>query len=258
MNKLFFTFVSFILLLFIIACDNDMSTTFENSEPQQFKNPLEIYGEIHNKAMDSIKATGISAQNIVNFAHDFVEEECVIHLNAPKETLYKHTSNSLETLKEIELNQIINPSRTNNEVYDSILAEVPIELKPYVYKIFSLIDENLTDSIIIEQKFNEIDLEINNTNLNNDDKNCLWGISSIAKASYIYNLESIRSRAVTAESIVKSDAMGAVGSFLCWKFWGQTLAGGLMFGPTGAVVAAAKEMIKGAIVTSGLHAITGV
>ena len=30
-----------------------------------------------------------------------------------------------------------------------------------------------------------------------------------------------------------------------------------MFGPTGAVVAA-KEMIKGAIVTSGLHTITGV
>lgn len=62
---------------------------------------------------------------------------------------------------------------------------------------------------------------------------------------------------LTAESIVKSDAMGAVGSFLCWKFWGQTLAGGLMFGPTGAVVAA-KEMIKGTIVTSGLHTITGV
>lgn len=78
------------------------------------------------------------------------------------------------------------------------------------------------------------------------------GIERMSTYSYTRN----NSESMTAEGVVRADLEGAVGSFLSWKFWGKT-AGGLMFGPTGAVMTASKEIVKGAIVGSGVNVISG-
>lgn len=146
---------------------------------------------------------------------------------------------------------------SESQTADSLFQEIPYHCKPFIDEMIQIIDSNDMDSVRIAQKFSEINLAINESSyLSEEDKNGLWSCSAIAFSSYMYNLKSISTRAVTAEAVVKADLAGAVGGFLSWKFWGKTDAG-LVFGPQGAVIAATKEIVKGAIVSSAVNVISG-
>lgn len=236
------------------GCDSFVDKK-EYSKENNFVNPFEEIGKLHNKALSSIKTNSINLDNLDEFTHVFVESECERKFNVPSEPLYAHTVKMMENAKKIgvmlEKSEL---SRSYDVISDSVRNEIPKDLAPYVDKMFKLIHKNMSDSIEIETEFAMIDLMINkDVSISIEDKNMLWAVSSIIKYSYMYNLDEICSRSVTADSVVQADAEGAIGGFLSWKFWGKTVASGLVFGPTGAVVAATKEIVKGAIMGSGVH-----
>lgn len=233
----------------LVCCSNPVITNVED-----FTNPLAEIGSIHNRAMNSLKQNQISIDDLETYSNDFVEKECCKCFNIPIETsTHLYTSNMMKLAKENGMLRENPITRTSNNIPDSIKNEVPSTHIPFIDKMLVLVNDNLTDSIFIKRKFLEIDMEINQSSLDNEDKNCLWAISAITQSSYIYNLTDIQTRALDAESVILADVEGALAGFISWKFWGKTIGSGLVFGPTGAVVCATKEIVKGAVVGSGVH-----
>lgn len=224
----------------------------------EFINPMTFVGNIHNQALDALSLKSVTIDSICSFTCSFVENE-FSQMSPFIPPINESISKSLSIAKRIGIeccHSYNTRGRSESETADSIYREIPEQWKPYINQISRLIESNESDSITIVRKFEEIDKTINDSQrLSNEDKNGLWACSSIALHSYIYNLSQISTRAVTAEGVVKADLAGAIGGFFCWKFWGKT-ASGLMFGPQGAVMAAAKEIVIGAIVGSGVHVIS--
>lgn len=244
------------------ACSNNDILDDHQSDMENFENPMSHIGEIHNDALSSIAANNIGIDSLCDYTQSFVEEQFktrqpLLAYKIPETFSFK----SMEIAKRIGLERNASFSYTRNSsvsmTADSIYTEIPSNCKIYIDKMSEVITANESDANRINSIFSQIDQDINNApDLTDEEKNCLWACSAITLSSYMYNLDNISTRAVTAEGVVRADLEGAVGSFLCWKFWGKTAAGGLMFGPTGAVMTAAREIVKGAIVGSGVNVIS--
>lgn len=254
-----------ILLLFIIAflcsCSNDeenMSIPSTEEEHITFENPFNCIGYLHNEAMDSIKEHKIQDADIETFTTAFVSrhEEKVFYIRPSipdheiEEMLYKAREIS-------NLYKDAPTTRAANEINDSVLNMVPIDLRHYVYDIFEMLDVNYNDTTQINKDFAGLDYYIfNDYTLDNEEKGALLGISAIAKATLKYNMDVVTTRAANVRSTVKADAAGAVAGVFSFAFWGKA-ATGLVFGPGGVVLSCARELAIGAIVSSGVHVASG-
>lgn len=253
-------YVSICLSLVLAGCSKDDAVIDNGESSDIFDNPMRHIGEIHNDGLNSIATNHVSIDSICEFTQEYVEAQfaqsqhnCVIPEN------YSYESMNLAKRIGIERMSTYSYTRNNSEsmTADSIYSELPSNCKIYIDNLIEIITANESNIDNIRYKISQIDQNINNAlDLTSEEKNCLWACSAITLSSYIYNLDNIKTRAVTAEGVVRADLEGAVGSFLSWKFWGKT-AGGLMFGPTGAVMTASKEIVKGAIVGSGVNVISG-
>lgn len=245
--------------MLMTACTNDDSFAIDSEIQSEFVNPMGYLGELHNQALDAISSNCVTLDSLCSFTCTYVEE-MIPEKTISSVQLNESSKNTLSIAKRIGLECFYSyktRGKSESEIADSIFQELPLQCKPYIDRIMDVINSNEIDSVRIAQRFDEINLAINNcTNLSSDDKNGLWACSSIAFSSYIYNLHTISTRAVTAEGVVKADLAGAVGGFLSWRFLRNT-AIGLMFGPQGAVMAATKEIVKGAVVGSAVNIISG-
>ena len=90
-----------------------------------------------------------------------------------------------------------------------------------------------------------------------EEKQDIWMISAIARASCEYNRLEISTRVVSGTSIAKADVGGAITGIVSWRFLVKATCSGLMFGPGGVVMTVAREAVRGAIVGSGTHIVFG-
>ena len=245
-------------LLLMTACSNDDSFVIDSDINSEFVNPMAYIGDIHNQGLDSISVNYISLDSICAYSFTFVEDRFP-EIPTPNSQMKEVSINALSIAKRIGIEcceSYTTRGVSESVTADSVFQEIPPQCKHYVEGIMDIINSNETDSTKIADKFDKINIAINNaSDLSDEDKNGLWSCSAIAFSSYMYNLTSISTRAVTAEGVVKADFASAVGGFLCWKFWGKT-ATGLMFGPQGAVIAATKEIVRSAIVGSAIHVVS--
>lgn len=201
-----------------------------------------------------VESAKLYLTKISNYETNFSHEGCNV------EQMSNFTEESLLLAQEIgfeRYSSYYTRGESSSETSDSVYRELPDNCRFFVDKINDILKNGEIDEEKISKQFSQIDLQIKVApNLTEDEKYGLWACSAIAHSSYQYNLNDIKTRAVTAEGVVTADLEGAVGSFLCWRFWGKTTAG-LMFGPQGAVVAATKEIVKGAIVSSGINVVKG-
>ncbi len=253
-----FSLIVFCLLL-MTACSNDDSPVINSELKSEFVNPMSHIGNIHNQALDAISSDCVTLDSICSFTYAYIEDR-FSGVTTPIPQMNEFSNKSLSIAKKIGIECYYSYNtrgKSESETADSIFQEIPPQCKPFIDEMMDVINSNEIDSVEIAHKFEEINIAINNSqNLSDDDKNGLWTCSAIAFSSYMYNLPSISTRAVTAEGVVKADLAGAVGGFLCWKFWGKTAAG-LMFGPQGAVIAATKEIVRSAVVSSAINVVSG-
>lgn len=246
-------------ILFMTACSNDDSSVINPEPKSEFVNPMAHIGDIHNQALDAISSDCVTLDSICPFTYAYVEDR-FSGVATPIPQMNEFSSKSLSIAKKIGIecyHSYNTRGKSESETADSIFQEIPSQCKPFIDEMMDVINSNEIDSVKIAHKFEEINIAINDSrNISDDDKNGLWTCSAIAFSSYMYNLPSISTRAVTAEGVVKADLAGAVGGFLSWRFWGKTAAG-LMFGPQGAVIAASKEIVRGAVVGSAVNVISG-
>jgi hypothetical protein len=122
--------------------------------------------------------------------------------------------------------------------------------------MFQICDKQITDTIEINKIFNDIDSNIYyDVNLNDTLKGALLAISSIARATNIYNSKPLSTRGATWGSTAHADLGGAIAG-LGWRALFRASYRGLMFGPGGIVVGFAKDCVVGAISSSALHVIS--
>jgi hypothetical protein len=241
------------------ACSNDDSTVINQEVKSEFVNPMAHIGDIHNQALDAILSNCITLDSICSFTHTYIEDS-FSGVATPIPQMNEFSNKTLSLAKKIGIEcyySYIARGKSESETAYSLFRDIPPQCKPFIDDMMEVINSNEADSVKIAHKFEEINIAINNSqNISDDDKHGLWTCSAIALSSYMYNLPSISSRAVTAEGVVKADLSGAVAGFLSWKFWGNTAAG-LMFGPEGAVIAATKEIVRGAVAGSAVNILFG-
>lgn len=142
-----------------------------------------------------------------------------------------------------------------SEELNTLTSELSDLESLFIDDIFSLIYQNINNEVEINEVFSNIDNAINQSNLTLDEKNGLWAVSAIAKSSYTYNINARTTRSVSMEGIVTTDAQSALADLLSWKRVAKSVASGLVFGPSGIVIAMAKEVTTAAIVGSGIYTV---
>lgn len=246
-------------LCLFTACTEDDGIMDGSKNESRFKNPMAYVGDIHNHALDALATNDISIDDLCSFANSYVADEFP-EISTLHSQINEISNKAQNVAMRIGIERSVSyrtRGESESETADSIYNEIPQNCKPFIDEMISIIKSNEIDSLVILNKFEELDYAIfASTTLSDEDKDGLWTCSSIAYSSYMYNLSSISSRAVTAEGVVSADLESAVGGFLTWRFWGKT-ATGLVFGPGGAVMCATREIVRCAIVGSGANIVKG-
>lgn len=251
-NTLIFFFFS--LFLSITSCSNELYNKPKQHTAMSSINPYDFIGEIHNAAMDSVKSKNILSEELKMFTNKYTQ----IHFDSVQ------TYNQ-PVLCEATMNNIIQTScaykyntRSTEAIEDSVLLSVPQEIRPYMEKLYEIVDYSFVDSIQLKATFQNFDsLIISNQSLDAEERACILAVSAIAKYSSLYNFSTVNTRSITAKGIIKSDLGGALTGVLCWATFGKAACSGLMFGPGGVVLTIAKEATRGAIIGSATHIVTG-
>ena len=244
------------LLLSLIMSCSGFDTEIKKNDIVSFNNPLAILGDFHNQAMDSLVYYKVSLDNLESVSFEFVERKFLQYYEIPKETITDYQKDFLSMIKQQAIEKK-DHQQTRAELYNE-LGEMTAEMSKveiaFINDIFSLIIDGISDISEINNTFSKIDSDINaSTELTQDEKNGLWAVSAIARASYEYNVNNGQTRAATLEGVVTTDAQAALAGLVSWRRVAKTVASGLVFGPTGIVVAVAKEMAYSAIVGSGIY-----
>lgn len=253
---LFAGIVCMVAYLITLSCSNngDELRAQGDSREATFVNPYDYVGVLHNAAMDSVIHQQVNFNELETFTNEYIEN------NFKGITTFENNDIPNQMMKEIKRTSLMYKYQTRSisEIDDSIMKILPEECKTYICRMYELIDENLSDTIVINKEFNKLDCSVNNdTMLTDEEKNCLLAVSAIAKYSYNYNLDAASMSAVSVNSTVKADLGGAIGGIFCWATFGKAAFNGLVFGPGGAVATIAKEAARGAIVGSAVHVVSG-
>lgn len=245
--------LSFFCVLFLSCTQQE----FSNSETAKssFENPYAVLGTIHNAAMDSIKSSKIGLKSLEEFSDSFVNQ----HFDAnDDDVLMNFCSNLSANAKQIGLKyENCLETRAADELTDSVINTLPDDCKQFASEIFNIVDMRLSDSLLIVKEFSAFNEKIAEAPISYEEKQDMWMISAIAQASCLYNRQEISSRVVNGTSIAKADVSGAIGGVVGWRFWVKAACTGLMFGPGGIVMTMSREVVRGAIGSSGVHIVTG-
>lgn len=247
-----------ILLAFVFfgSCSSPVESSDCGSgvTTSNFSNPYAFIGSIHNEAMDSVIAQRISLSSLKSFNRDFTTKKLSKIKGFDGD---KISTEALDAGYDIglKMKQVKTRAALDN-LTDSLICCVPEEGRPYVSKMFQICDKQMTDTININKIFNDIDNKIYyDVNLNDTLRGALLAISSIARATNIYNSIPLSTRGATWGSTAHADLGGAIAG-LGWRALFKASYRGLMFGPGGIVVGFAKDCVVGAISSSALHVIS--
>ena len=250
MKRLFYL----IICLVLFSCAKQEDVVVE-APKMVFQNPYVDFGVIHNVAMDSIRNSQVTIENLVEFSDNFVES----HFGQENNDLAKDVCRKISVdAKNVALKyESCLTTRAIDMITDSLVNTLPINYRSYVSEIFDIVDKRLSDSMLIDKEFSAFDEKIAMSDLAYEEKQDIWMISAIAKASYEYNKYEICTRGVNGTSIAKADVGGAITGIVSWRFFVKATCTGLMFGPGGIVMTAVREAVRGAIVGSGTHIVFG-
>ena len=247
-----------ILLAFVIfgSCSSSeqSSNYLSGLTTSKFSNPYAFIGSIHNEAMDSVLAQEISLNSLKSFNRDFTNKK----LNKIKGFEgEKISTDALNAGYDIGLKmKQANTRATLDNLTDSLICSIPEEGRTYVSEMFQICDKQMKDTIDINKIFNDIDSKIYyDVNLNDTLKGALLAISSIARATNIYNSKPLLTRGASWRSTARADLGGAIAG-LGWRALFKASYSGLMFGPGGIVVGFAKDCVVGSISSSALHVLS--
>ena len=250
----------FLAILLAIVIFGSFSSPEESSDyvsdltTSNFSNPYAFIGSIHNEAMDSVVAQKISLSNLKSFNRDFTNKKSSKIKGFDGEKISTEALNAGYDIG-LKMKQVKTRATLDN-LTDSLICCIPEEGRPYVSKMFQICDKQITDTIEINKIFNDIDSNIYyDVNLNDTLKGALLAISSIARATNIYNSKPLSTRGATWGSTAHADLGGAIAG-LGWRALFRASYRGLMFGPGGIVVGFAKDCVVGAISSSALHVIS--
>lgn len=247
-----------VLLAFVIlgSCSSpeEHSDYVSGLTSSKISNPYAFIGSIHNEAMDSVIAQRISLSNLKSFNRDFTNKKL------SKTKGFDDVKISTEALNAgydigLKMKQVKTRATIDN-LTDSLICCIPEEGRPYVSKMFQICDKQMRDTIEINKIFDNIDSNIYyDVNLNDTLRSALFAISSIARATNIYNSKPLSTRGATWGSTAKADLGGAIAG-LGWRALFKASYRGFMFGPGGIVLSFAQDCAVGAISSSALHVIS--
>ncbi len=231
-----------------------------------FVNPYLFIGQLHNDAMDSVKAQKINIENIKEFTKEFTNRHYQQKLDFNEKTQTGEAkedsaSRSIDNGFDIGMKTILSKTRaTTDDLTDSLMMAFPVEGQKYIARIYDICDKEMLDSVQIIAAFEDLDNSIyNDANIDDTLKHTLLAISSIGRATNMYNAHANTNltRGASLGSMCRADVSGAIGGVLGRAAFVRAAFSGLVFGPGGVVTSFAKDAVRGAIVSSAVNLISG-
>lgn len=262
-NLVLLAFALTTICLASCTSSDDVSHLSTNSVTSTFKNPYSFIGQLHNEAMDSVKAQKVSVNNLKHFTKEFTSRH---YKQIPElaESQQKEEDSEVSIDNGFDIGKKtcqVTTRAAMDALTDSLIKAFPIEGQKYIAKIYEICDKEEHDSVKINNIFDNFDITINNdTNIDDTLKHVLLATSSIARATNIYNADTFRTlstRGATLRSACKADVFGAVEGMIGRGAFVRAAFSGLMFGPSGIVCSFARDAVRGAIISSAFHVISG-
>lgn len=293
--KSFFSLIAIISLgvffFSFFSCNDATSVKEDNieglgsqSELSQFENPYKCIGILHNMAMDSILVNGVKMADLQDFSFCFMNRHADLVFNDPS---IRDRSVFDQTCESVKQSVFSCDPRTRTQdiiTLDDSIDVLSFDAKLQLGKIVDLVNRHLEDSLEIVHCFQILDYNIyNHSDISDDEKCILLSISSIANASYLYNVQDYESKfeenraallsagvdydmliegfetgyRINRWSVLNSDVEGAVTGAIDFVLSGG-LAGSTIMGPGGVVVGGATSIASGAVISSGIAIINGI
>ena len=246
-NLVLLAFALTTICLASCTSSDDVSHLSTNSVTSTFKNPYSFIGQLHNEAMDSVKAQKVTIDNLKHFTKEFTDRHNKqIPELAKSQQEDQHSEVSIDNGFDIGKKTCqVTTRAAMDALTDSLIKAFPIEGQKYIAKIYEICDKEEHDSVKINNIFDNFDITINNdTNIDDTLKHVLLATSSIARATNIYNADTFRT-------------LSTIGGILGRGAFVRAAFSGLMFGPSGIVCSFARDAVRGAIASSALHVISG-
>lgn len=213
--------------------------------------------------MDSVKVQKTSINNLKHFTKQFTES-CYKKVPVFEESMQEDQNSEASIDNGFDIGKKICQVKTRatmDALTDSLINAFPTGGRKYIRKIYEICDKEGYDSVKINNIFDNFDVTINNdTNIDDTLKHALFAISSIARATYTYNVSTFRihsTRGVTFSSACKADVGGAITGMIGRGAFVKAAFSGLMFGPSGIVCSFARDALRGAIIGSAFHIASG-
>ncbi len=231
-----------------------------------FENPYMFIGQLHNEAMDSVKAQKINIEDIKDFTKEFTNRRYLqgdeFEGTIKSENVKEDSSfNSIEIGFDVGMKTKLARTRSNVEdLTDSLIMVFPVEGQKYIVRMYDVCDKELNDSIQINKIFDDLDKSISyNASIDDTLRHILLAISSIGRATNIYNASTIanKTRAASVGSVCRADVSGAIAGVIGRAAFVRAAFSGLVFGPGGVVTSFARDAVRGAIVSSAVNLISG-
>ena len=229
-NLVLLAFALTTICLASCTSSDDVSHLSTNSVTSTFKNPYSFIGQLHNEAMDSVKAQKVSVNNLKHFTKEFTSRR---YKQIPElaESQQKEEDSEVSIDNGFDIGKKtcqVTTRATMDALTDSLIKAFPIEGQKYIAKIYEICDKEENDSV--------------------------------ARATNIYNADTFRTsstRGATLRSACKADVFGAVEGMIGRGAFVRAAFSGLMFGPSGIVCSFARDAVRGAIISSAFHVVTG-
>ncbi|WP_337932521.1 hypothetical protein [Hallella sp.] len=266
--KRIFLLLATIGSMFLTACStqDDTSHLEIKSSASTFENPYLFIGQLHNEAMDSVKAQNVSIGNIKEFTKEFTNRHYHQVSNYSEETPVEKveidsTFRSIDNGFDIGMKTRLAKTRaTVDHLTDSLIMAFPVEGKKYIERIYDVCDREMYDTVQINIIFDDLDNSIHE-DINIDDtlRHTLLAISSIGRATNIYNAHANtnKTRGASAGSVCRADVSGAISGIFGRAAFVRAAFSGFVFGPGGVVTSFARDAVRGAIVGSAVNLISG-
>jgi hypothetical protein len=252
-----------LLIILFHSCESSSEVALQNEE---FVNPYEFVGEIHNAGLEFIlnkcnieKGAEISIQEICDLTTNFM-------LSSPENNFMNYDGKTYKELGEIiiaEMNGGYNKRAIEYQILEegTLANQYLTDLRMIVYNV------DFNDSISSFKKIKKIEKDIWTSKISEENKAILLSMSAVGKHSYSYwkknlpkyinseNSKSADGRDVAIE-ILKSDFEGALVGFIAGGIIGA-IGGSVIMPGVGTITAFFLDGIQGAaygaIITSLLR-----
>lgn len=227
------------------------------SNSKQFENPYDIYGQIHNEAMEIIlkKTESGIAFDLSKFSCEYIAEKLSKMTNYEYSFWFQNFTQAMPLFESTYLPNCLSEEPINFS--NSIYSALTFNQRKYLQKLFDDIEiaqsrDELLKNILVTEKE-----ALKNASFTDEDKLVVLGTIAIAKYSYQFYIKNFHCLDKgkfldKVKKVAKADAggfvTGAVGSVVS----GHAQAATLVFGPQGTVAVIAGEATIGAVVGSGL------